>query len=72
MKSALPIKFGWSSQCFGQVLFFHAVARSSNPKLRDTLPEGFQEWVQVMMGFIESCGRDSPGIAKDAELLRLL
>jgi hypothetical protein len=72
MLSALPIKFGWCCQCFGQVLLFHAVARSPDPKLRDTLPEGWQEWVQIMMTLIESCGRSSPGIAKDLELLRLL
>lgn len=72
MKSALPLKFGWCCQCFGQVLLFHAVARSPDPRLRETLPEGWQEWVQIMMALIESCGKDSPGIAKDAELLRLL
>jgi hypothetical protein len=72
MLSALPIKFGWCCQCFGQVLLFHAVARSSDKKLRVTLPEGWQDWVAVMMVMIESCARDSPGIAKDMELLRLL
>lgn len=72
MLSALPLKFGWCCQCFGQVLLFHTVARSPDPKLRDTLPDGWQEWVHIMMVLIESCGRDSPGIAKDAELLRLL
>jgi hypothetical protein len=72
MKSALPIKFGWSSQCFGQVLMFKAIASSPDAKLRDTLPEGWQEWVQIMMAFIESWAQDSPGIAKDVELLRLL
>jgi hypothetical protein len=72
MLSALPLKFGWSCQCFGQVLLFHAVARSSDQKLRDALPEGWQEWIKIMMALIESCARDSPGIAKDAALLRLL
>ncbi|KAF1842981.1 C6 zinc finger domain-containing protein [Cucurbitaria berberidis CBS 394.84] len=72
MLSALPLKFGWCCQCFGQVLLFHAVARSPDPKLQDTLPAGWQEWVQIMMKLIESCARDSPGIAKDFELLRLL
>lgn len=72
MLSALPIKFGWCCQCFGQVLLFHAVARSPDAKLRETLPVGWQEWVQIMMTLIESCGRSSPGIAKDFELLRLL
>lgn len=72
MLSALPLKFGWCCQCFGQVLLFNAVARSPDAKLRETLPSGWQEWVQIMMKLIESCGRDSPGIAKDYELLRLL
>ena len=72
MLSALPIKFGWCCQCFGQVLLFHAVARSTDVKLRETLPEGWQEWVQIMMLLIEKCARESPGIAKDFELLSLL
>jgi hypothetical protein len=72
MLSALPLKFGWCCQCFGQVLLFHAVARSPDQKLRDTLPAGWQEWVQIMTTLIERCGRDSPGISKDAELLHLL
>ncbi|KAH9873251.1 hypothetical protein J1614_005649, partial [Plenodomus biglobosus] len=72
MLSALPIKFGWCCQCFGQVLLFHAVARSPDAKLQETLPADWQEWVQIMMTLIESCARSSPGIAKDFELLRLL
>lgn len=72
MLSALPLKFGWCCQCFGQVLLFHAVARSPDQKLRETLPTGWEEWVQIMMRLIESCARDSPGIAKDFALLRLL
>ncbi|KAF2477145.1 uncharacterized protein BDR25DRAFT_276870 [Lindgomyces ingoldianus] len=72
MKSALPLKFGWCCQCFGQVLLFHAVARSPDPKLRETLPVGWQDWVRIMMQLIESCGEYSPAIAKDADLLRLL
>ncbi|KAJ4359198.1 hypothetical protein N0V95_002364 [Ascochyta clinopodiicola] len=72
MLSALPIKFGWCCQCFGQVLLFHAVARSSDAKLRETLPAGWQEWVHIMMVLIEKCARESPGIAKDFELLSLL
>ncbi|KAF2194920.1 C6 zinc finger domain-containing protein [Zopfia rhizophila CBS 207.26] len=72
MKSSLPLKFGWCCQCFGQVLLFHAVARSPDPKLRETLPAGWQDWVQVMTNLIDSCGKYSPAIGKDAEILRLL
>ncbi|KAH7136157.1 hypothetical protein B0J11DRAFT_426742 [Dendryphion nanum] len=72
MLSALPVKFGWCSQCFGQVLLFQAVARSPDAKLRECLPAGWKEWVAVMMELISACGEWSPGIGKDAELLRLL
>jgi len=72
MLSALPIKFGWCCQCFGQILLFHAVARSPDAKLRDTLPADWRAWVGIMMALIESCAGSSPGIAKDLELLRLL
>ncbi|KAF2264996.1 hypothetical protein CC78DRAFT_532851 [Lojkania enalia] len=72
MKSALPLKFGWCSQCFGQVLLFHAAARSGDAKLRATLPPGWRDWVHIMMQLIESCGKYSPAIAKDAEILQLL
>lgn len=72
MEAALPIKFGWSSQCFGQILLFTAVARSPSPELRATLPEGWEGWVQMMMELIGSCARESPGIAKDYELLQLI
>lgn len=72
MMSALPIKFGWCAQTFGQVLMFHAIARSRDERLRAQLPEGWEEWVRVIMGLIERCGEECPGIKKDAELLRLL
>jgi hypothetical protein len=72
MLSALPVKFGWCCQCFGQVLLLHAVARSGDPKLTDCLPVGWMQWVDVIIGLLERCGQDSPGIKKDAELLRLL
>ncbi|ORY10080.1 hypothetical protein BCR34DRAFT_540055 [Clohesyomyces aquaticus] len=72
MRSALPLKFGWCCQCFGQVLLFHAVARSPDPNVRDTLPEGWRDWVRIMMQLIDGCGQDSPAIAKDAGLLQLL
>jgi hypothetical protein len=72
MKSALPLKFGWCCQCFGQVLLLHTVARSPDAKLRETLPDGWQTWVRTMLDLINRCAKDSPSIAKDAELLALL
>lgn len=72
MEAGLPIKFGWCSQCFGQILLFTAVARSPNAELRATLPRGWEDWVRIMMNLIRSCARQSPGIAKDYELLELL
>lgn len=72
LRSALPMKFGFSSHCFGQILLFHAVARSENPKLRETLPVGWREWVQNLTSLLESYEDSSPGLAKDVELIRLL
>ena len=72
MQSILPLTFGWCSQCFGQVLLLHAAARSPDMRLRATLPDGWQAWVQTMMQLIERCARDSPGIARDWDLLGLL
>ncbi|KAF2655174.1 hypothetical protein K491DRAFT_437455 [Lophiostoma macrostomum CBS 122681] len=72
MLSALPVKFGWCCQCFGQVLLFHAVARSGDARLTDCLPVGWTQWVHVIIDLLERCGQDSPGVKKDAELLRLL
>ncbi|KAF2022393.1 hypothetical protein BU24DRAFT_430726 [Aaosphaeria arxii CBS 175.79] len=72
MKAALPLKFGWCSQCFGQVLIIHAVARSPDARLRESLPAGWEDWVKIMVQLIEDCGKYSPGLAQDAALLRLI
>ncbi|KAF2729833.1 C6 zinc finger domain-containing protein [Polyplosphaeria fusca] len=72
MQSALPLKFGWCCQCFGQILLLHTVARSPDPKLREALPDGWQSWVRIMVELITKCAEYSPAIAKDAELVRLL
>ncbi|OCK74871.1 putative C6 finger domain protein [Lepidopterella palustris CBS 459.81] len=72
MKSAQPLKFGWCCQFFGQVLIFHGVAHSPDPRLRQTLPAGWEGWVRNMMELLEYCAAQSPAIEKDLELLRLL
>lgn len=72
MESAQPIKFGWCCQGFGQVLLFHAVSRSADDKLRSCLPEGWRDWVGVLIALIERCGVQSPALAMDAQLLQML
>ncbi|KAF2812313.1 uncharacterized protein BDZ99DRAFT_558199 [Mytilinidion resinicola] len=72
MRSSQPLKFGWCSQFFGQILQFYGVAHCSDQRLRQTLPVGWEDWTQEMMEMLEHCAPLSPGIAKDLELLRLL
>ncbi|KAL1885240.1 hypothetical protein Plec18167_001897 [Paecilomyces lecythidis] len=72
MKACIPIKFAFCSQFFGQILLFYCVSHSPNPRLRETLPPGWERWYEDMFRFIEDCAPYSPAIAKDLELLRLL
>ncbi|THC94342.1 hypothetical protein EYZ11_006181 [Aspergillus tanneri] len=66
MRSCIPIRF------FGQILLFYCISHSSDPRLRSTLPTGWERWNQEMMQFLEDCAPYSPAVAKDLELLRLL
>ncbi|KAL4911033.1 hypothetical protein BDW74DRAFT_142303 [Aspergillus multicolor] len=72
MKSCIPIKFAFCSQFFGQVLLFYCIANSPDPRVRSTLPTGWELWNQEMLGFMEHCAVYSPAVAKDLELLQLL
>ncbi|BDD62056.1 hypothetical protein MAP00_007049 [Monascus purpureus] len=72
MKSCIPIKFAFCSQFFGQILLFYCISRSPDPRIRDTLPLGWERWNDEMLLFIEECAPYSPAIAKDLELLQLL
>ncbi|KAL2219854.1 putative C6 finger domain protein [Thermoascus aurantiacus ATCC 26904] len=72
MKSCIPIKFAFCSQFFGQILLFYCISNSPNPRLRQTLPLGWERWRDDMLLFLEECAPYSPAIAKDLELLRLL
>ncbi|KAJ9378359.1 transcriptional regulator family: Fungal Specific TF [Paecilomyces variotii] len=72
MKACIPIKFAFCSQFFGQILLFYCISHSPNPRLRETLPLGWERWYDDMFRFIEDCAPYSPSIAKDLELLRLL
>lgn len=57
---------------FGQILLFYCIAHSPSPRLRDTLPNGWERWVGEMLGFLEDCAAQSPAVAQDLELLRTL
>ncbi|KAJ5317933.1 hypothetical protein N7508_002441 [Penicillium antarcticum] len=72
MKSCIPIRFAFCSQFFGQILLFYCIAHSPSPRLRDTLPGGWERWVGEMLGFLEDCAVHSPAVAQDLELLRSL
>ncbi|KAJ5619017.1 hypothetical protein N7510_003001 [Penicillium lagena] len=72
MKSCIPIKFAFCSQFFGQILLFYCIAHSPSPRVRDTLPAGWERWNEEMMRFLEDCAPHSPAVAQDLELLREL
>ncbi|KAL4894110.1 hypothetical protein BDV59DRAFT_21924 [Aspergillus ambiguus] len=72
MKSCIPIKFAFCSQFFGQILLFYCISHSPDPRLRSTLPAGWERWNQEMLQFLEDCAPYSPAVAQDLELLRLL
>ncbi|KAH8702506.1 putative C6 finger domain protein [Talaromyces proteolyticus] len=72
MKSCIPIKFAFCSQFFGQLLIFYCISHSADPRLRATLPVGWEGWYSEMVDFLESCAPYSPAIARDLELVQLL
>ncbi|KAJ5099775.1 hypothetical protein N7532_006776 [Penicillium argentinense] len=72
MKSCIPIKFAFCSQFFGQILLFYCIAHSPSPRVRETLPTGWERWNEEMMHFLEDCAPYSPAVAQDLDLLRSL
>ena len=74
MKNFAPIKYFCCGQFFGQLLIFHAFKNSSDRRLRDTLPTGYESWCTKMLRFIYEFAEAeaSPTIAKDFELLSTL
>jgi hypothetical protein len=57
---------------FGQVLLFYCISHHPDPRLRKTLPVGWERWTNEMLRFLEDCAPLSPAVAKDLELLQLL
>jgi hypothetical protein len=57
---------------FGQILLFYCIAHSPSPRVRDTLPSGWERWNEEMLHFLDDCARHSPAVAQDLELLRSL
>ncbi|ETI28397.1 hypothetical protein G647_00846 [Cladophialophora carrionii CBS 160.54] len=74
MKNFAPLKYFCCGQFFGQLLIFHAFKTSSERRLRDTLPAGYESWCNKMLRFIYDFADpgSSPTIAKDFELLSTL
>ncbi len=74
MKSFAPLKYFCCGQFFGQLLIFHAFSASSDRRLRDALPDGYEPWCTKMLRFIYDFADSgtNPTIAKDFELLSTL
>ncbi|EED18183.1 C6 finger domain protein, putative [Talaromyces stipitatus ATCC 10500] len=72
MRSCVPIRFAFCSQFFGQLLIFHCISNSPDPRLRATLPSGWERWYREMVEFLEYCAAFSPAISRDVGLIQLL
>jgi hypothetical protein len=72
MKSCMLLKFGWSSQLFGQLVLIYCFATSADQRLRDTLPPDWTHWWHEILELLEYSALHSPTIAKDVELARML
>ena len=48
------------------------MSHSPDPRIRDTLPPGWERWNEEMLLFLEECAPYSPAITKDLELLQFL
>ncbi|KAJ9608727.1 hypothetical protein H2200_006498 [Cladophialophora chaetospira] len=74
MRNFAPLKYFCCGQFFGQLLIFHAFSSSSDRRLRDALPSGYEPWCTKMLRFIYDFAdpESNPTIAKDFELLSTL
>ncbi|EHY58260.1 hypothetical protein HRR83_004882 [Exophiala dermatitidis] len=72
MKDFMPLKYFVSGQMFGQLFIFHAFKNSPNPRVRDTLPLGYDVWCTKMLRFMSELVALSPTVAQDFELLSTL
>lgn len=72
MKSFMPLKYFVSGQMFGQLFIFHAIKNSPNPRIRDTLPLGYEIWCTKMLRFMSELVESSPTLSKDFELVSAL
>jgi hypothetical protein len=74
MKNFAPLKYFCCGQFFGQLLIFHAFKNSTDRRLRDALPSGYDAWCTKMLRFIYDFAdtESNPTIAKDCELLSAL
>ena len=74
MRNFAPVKYFCCGQFFGQLLIFHAFKNSSDHRLRDTLPNGYERWCTKMLRFIYDFAEaeSNATLAKDFDLLSTL
>lgn len=69
MKNFMPLKYFICGQMFGQLFILHAFKNSSDRRLREVIPAGFDVYKARMLKCIPEFAIANPTIAMDLELL---
>jgi hypothetical protein len=72
MKSVMLLKFGWTSQLWGQLVMMYCFAVSGDERVQGSLPAGWREWWGDIVRLLEESALHSPCVGVDLELARCL
>ncbi|KAK5452165.1 hypothetical protein LTS15_007229 [Exophiala xenobiotica] len=72
MPNFMPLKYFCAGQLFGQLFIFNAFKNSTDERLRNALPNGYDLWCTRMLRYITEFVGSSPTMAKNLELLSTL
>ena len=72
MKSCMLLKFGWTSQLFGQLIMIYCFVVHKDTRLRETLPSGWRSWWAEIVELLEYGSMHSPTVAMDLNLANIL
>jgi hypothetical protein len=72
MKSVMLLKFGWTSQLFGQLVMMYCFVVHHDIRLVELLPVGWRRWWTEIMDLLEYGATHSPTVAMDLRLAKEL